>query len=206
VTPWLASGAAAFRAYDDGSPGGLVVAAQDAFKAALAIDPANIDALMMRAAAYSAPFFGYRPDDAIADLSDVIRLDANYAEAYFRRALVHGADKPSLRLAVADAEKALSLVPGDPTLRALVNKLKQDQITWEAQQKRAADMRAAAQERAKEDLQALFLAGLATAILNSDGKGPSPEELRKQWDDFLRDTWMDLLMSRPCRTSTGRPC
>jgi tetratricopeptide (TPR) repeat protein len=203
VLPWLASGAAAFRAYDDGSPGGLIVAAQDAFKAALAIDPANIDALMMRAASYSAPFFGYRPDAAIADLSEVIRLNPNYAEAYVRRALVYGADKPSLRLAISDAEKALALVPGDPGLRALVNKLKQDQIAWEAQQ-RAADMQAAAQARAKEDVAALFLAGIATAILTSDP--PTSEERSKQYDDFIRQMWMDLLMERPCRTSTGRPC
>ena len=199
ITGLLVSGVLVFRASDDRAAGALMRTASDPFTRVLAIEPASIDALMMRAATYSAPLYGYRANAAIADLSEVIRLDGNYAEAFFQRALIHGADKASLGLAVADAEKALSLVQGDPVLRALVSRLKQDQIAYEAEKQRVAEaraQRAAALESAREQAAALFLAGIAAAILTSDGKGPSPEDLRRQEEDFMLDWQWDLTLRR----------
>ena len=207
ITGLLVSGVLVFRAYDDRAAGGLMRIASDGFARALAIEPASIDALMMRAATYSAPLYGYRADAAIADLSEVIRLDPGYAEAYFRRALIHGADQRSLDLAAADAEKALSLVPGDPVLRGLVNKLKDDRIAYEAEKQRVAEARAQRAEslqRTQEQAAALFLAGVAAAIMTSDGKGPTDEDYRTRQQDIL-DLWGESLRT-PCRTSTGRPC
>jgi tetratricopeptide (TPR) repeat protein len=195
----LVSGVLVFRAYDDSAPGAVMRTASDPFTRALAIDPASIDALMIRAATYSAPQYGYRDEAAIADLSEVIRLDAKYAEAYFQRALVRAPDKASLGLAIADAEKALSLVPGDPLLRALVSKLKADQVAWEAEKQRVAEaraQRAEALQRTKEQMAAIFLAGIAAAILDPDWKPASPEELRRREEDFMLDWQWDLTLRR----------
>jgi tetratricopeptide (TPR) repeat protein len=199
ITGLLVSGVLVFRAYDDGAPGGLMRIASDGFTRALAIEPASIDALMMRAATCSAPLYGYRYETAIADLSEVIRLDANYAEAYFQRALVRAADQPSLPLAIADAEKALSLVPGDRVLVALVNKLKADRVAYEAEKSRLAEaraQRAAALQRAKEQAAAIFLAGFAVGIANADGTPASPEELRRREENFMLDWLWDLTLKR----------
>jgi len=90
-------------------------------------------------------------------------------------------------------------VPGDPALRAMVNRLKQDQIAYEAEKQRVAEaraQRAAALESAREQAAALFLAGIAATILTSDGKGPSPEDLRRQEEDFMLDWQWDLTLRR----------
>ena len=199
----------AFRAYDDRAAGGLMRIASDGFTRVLVIEPGSIDALMMRAATYSARLYGYRHEAAIADLSEVIRLDENYAEAYFQRALVRAADQPSLPLAIADAEKALSLVPGDRVLVALVNKLKADRVAYEAEKSRVAEaraQRAADLERAKEQAAAIFLAGFAVGILYSDGKVPSQQELNQQLQKFTDDVAAAMALGEPCRTPAGKPC
>jgi len=122
VEAWLASAVMGYRYYDDAKPGSRPVSrvapiARASLDRALAIDPADLDALMMRAALRSTPFVAYNPAGALADLSEVIRLAPDQTEAYFRRALVHAVNKPTLALAIQDCEKALALLPGDATLR-----------------------------------------------------------------------------------------
>jgi hypothetical protein len=84
-------------------------------------------------------------------------------------------------------------------LVALVSKLKADQVAYEAEKSRVAEARAqrtADLERAKEEAAAIFLAGFAVGILNSDGKPLSPDEMRRREENFMLDWLWDLTLRR----------
>jgi TonB family protein len=195
VIGWLASGAVQHSAIADRRASGGV--GSDPFKVALSIDPTNIDALMMRAASNFAPFAAFRPANALADLTEVIRLDPDYVEAYFQRALVYATDKPSLPLAIADCEKALSLVPSSPLLRSTLEKLKSDQVAWEAEKQRVAELRALRaeeQKRVQEGAAALFFTFLM--VQAATWEPPTHEQLRDRQRQTLLDWEFDLATER----------
>jgi TonB family protein len=195
VTGWLAAGVIGYRSLDDLRPsaGGV-----SAFDKALAIAPGDVDALMMRAAAQSGPYFTAYAERAIADLSEVVRLHPDYAEAYVQRSILYATDPPSLGLAVADCEKALALVPGDRTLEAMLRRLRNGQAAWLAQQQRAAELqaaRAAALESAQEQAAAAFLGWLA-AVAASGTPPPLTYEERQAEHTRMMNDWLQDLATR----------
>jgi tetratricopeptide (TPR) repeat protein len=116
----------------------------DAFDRAVKLKPADVDALMLRAIFHATPvqgttaLRGYNRPAAIADLTEVIRLKPDHTEAYFWRALLLALDQGALPAAIADCERALALAQGDPTLTALLDKLRVEQRAWEQAKQRAA--------------------------------------------------------------------
>ena len=188
IEGWLASGV--FRY------------AEPSFDQALKIKPDDVDALMLRAIFHATPVQGttavrgYNRAPALADLTEVIRLKPDDGEAYFWRALVRAMDKEALPSAVADGEKALALTPGDPALRALVEKLKIEQRSWEQSKQQAAIARAQF-EKDSPVYAAAFLVVIA-AMFTPSTEPPDPFK-RSYLDDMrMRNRY------RPCIDSVGR--
>ena len=194
----LVAAAIAFRPFDDGGRAGGNRVEQDFTRAVQA--SADVDALMSRGMFYSTPFVRFDRDAAVADFTEVLRLSPNLVEAYMRRAIVRGTTPDGLADAVADAERALQLAPGDRRLTVLVDKLRDDHRRAElAKQQRAAF--AAARQQTLEEMAAAFLLGLGIMIAGTEpGNLPAGENAAL--------AGLQNLLSDPpkCRTSTGRPC
>jgi tetratricopeptide (TPR) repeat protein len=193
----LVAAAVGFRQFDDGSRVGGNRLEQD-FTRAVQARPGDVDTLMARGLFFATPFVRFDRDAAVADFTEVLRLDSQSAEAYMRRAIVRAPSEEGLAEAVADAERALQLVPGDRLLVALVGKLRDDfRRAQVARQQRAA--RAAAQKADLEVLTVAFVA--AVAIMAANGQPGLPAER-----NFAEEALIDFLRDRPCTTSAGRPC
>jgi tetratricopeptide (TPR) repeat protein len=194
----LVAAAIAFRPFDDGGRAGGNRVEQD-FTRAVQARP-DVDALMARGMLYSTPFVRFDRDAAVADFTEVLRLSPNLVEAYMRRAIVRGTTAEGLADAVADAERALQLAPGDRRLTVLVDKLRDDHRRAElAKQQRAAF--AAARQQTVEEMAAAFLVGLGIMMVAAEpGNLPAGENAAL--------AGLQGLLSDPpkCRTSTGRPC
>lgn len=200
VTGWLAAGAIAYRSLDDADPRSASIGvAVPAFDKALSIDPTDIDGLMMRGTALSGQHFTTYAERAIADLSEVIRLHPGHAEAYLRRSMVHATDSSSLGLAVADCERALALIPGDPMLEAMLGRFKRSQVAVLARQRREAELRAeraAAQESAREQAAAALLAWLAAVAISGTPPSLTYEERQAEHTRMMNDWLQDLATRR----------
>jgi tetratricopeptide (TPR) repeat protein len=174
VEVWLAFGAVGHRA--------------DAFDRALKIKPEDVDILMLRAIFHATPvqgttaIRGYNRPAALADLTEVIRLKPDHTEAYFWRALLLAMDKGALPAAIADCEKALAVSQRDPTLTALLERLKAEQRDWEQAKQRAAIAQAQF-EKDSEVYAVAFLIGLA-AVFAAPAEPPDP--FRRSYLDDLR--------------------
>ena len=91
-------------------------------------------------------------------------------------------DNEALPSAIADGEKALALTPGEPTLRALVEKLKIEQRAWEQSKQQAAIARAQF-EKDSEVYALTFLVGIAVIFTQSP---EPPDPLKRSYLDDLR--------------------
>ncbi len=206
VDAWHCIGVLNYRQLDDaqGLSGEMAAVSltEAAFDRALKIDAGNIDVLMSRAAFNATPFVRYRPEVAIADLTEVIRLNPSHAEAYFRRALIRLSSRQDIAAAVADADRAVTLRPGDSRVVALRDRAKAELAVAE-RARQAAAIRAEQQKADADVAVALFLAGLATIVVTSEPRADGAYNAQQQ---FLGDLAADLWLNRSCRTSTGRPC
>jgi tetratricopeptide (TPR) repeat protein len=123
---------------------GVIVHSPDAFDRAIKLKAGDVDVLMLRAIFHATPVQGttavraYNRPAALADFTEVIRLKPDHTEAYFWRALLLAMDKSALPAAITDCDKALAVSQSDPTLNALLNRLKAEQREWEQAKQRAA--------------------------------------------------------------------
>jgi tetratricopeptide (TPR) repeat protein len=189
VEPWLAFGTLGLSA--------------DAFDRAVKLNPGDVDVRMLRAIFHATPvqgttaLRGYNRPAALADLTEVIRLKPDHTEAYFWRALLLAMDQGALPAAIADCERALA--QGDPTLTALLDKLRVEQGAWEQAKQRAAIARAQFQKDS-EVYAAAFLLGLAALAAAPPA---SPDPFRRS---FLDDWRLRRHFFRPCINSGGQRC
>ncbi|MGE0811732.1 MAG: TonB family protein [Vicinamibacterales bacterium] len=200
VVGWLAAAAIAYRANDEVMSGAArgVAGPYAAFRMALSTDPGSIDALMMRASTHAAPFFGFSPKEAAADLTEVIRLQPRNAEAYALRAMVYASDKASLGLAIADCERALQIVPRQPVVEIMLRRLQEEDVAWRAEQRRAAAARARRDEEVRktaEQMAAAFLTYVATRVAAGPPPLPTPEDRIHE----AIQTYIDNMQSIPRR-------
>ena len=194
---WIVAGVTAYRQMDgdagDVRPqvGGSRSRSGAAFDRAVKIRPDDVDALVFRALFNSTIPLNFKPALAVADWSEVIRLQPSNGEAYVRRALLRAVDKESLPAAIEDATRALALSPGDVKIRALIDKLQADQIAWQQTKDRAAALRALRAQQL-EELALKFMVGLAIIMANAEPGGWEPPSLY----DRTLELWGFDLMGR----------
>jgi len=185
---WLVSGVAAYRQMD-GDPddrlpqGGSRSRTGAAFDRAVKLSPDNVDGLMFRALYNSTIPMNFKPALAIADWSEVIRLQPSNGEAYVRRALLRAVDKESLPAAIDDATRALALSPGDTKVRALIDKLQAERLAWQQTKDRAAALRTLRAQQ-QEELAFKFLLGLAAIVATSEPGASTASGLDKVLEDW----------------------
>jgi tetratricopeptide (TPR) repeat protein len=187
---WLAMGVVGYCQLDE--PGLQMnmeskAVARSAFDRAISIKPDDIDVLMVHSAYYSTPWVAFNLNTAIGDLTEVIRLKPDYAEAYFRRALLRAIDKEQLPSAMEDCEKAIALSKKSPRLNAVLEKLKADQRAWDQAKQQAAALKQE-HKRQTEVAAAAFLTGFAVLLANYNPPeyAPNPDPLEQALDDYTR--------------------